>query len=336
MKKTITKLALALCIVTGASAVAQTVTFDTFTLSPNSYYKDTTSADFSNSGSTFRYGWNTSFGGYWESGSAYTNKLDTIDGTYTNLYGCIPGAAFSGSNYATVQSGAVITFSNNTTAVTGFYITNTTFAWKTIKKGNQFARKFGDTTGTGSGDTTAQGHYPDWFKVIVRGYRGGNMINDSVQFYLADYTAPGTANDYAIKNWQFVNCIALGQVDSISFDMKSSDNSFGFMNTPAFFSIDNFTTQSTVGIEELANTFNISMFPNPATQKITLNYESRSAKEMTMSISDIAGKELQTMHFSSSIGTNQQQLSLEQLESGIYFLELKDQQSSKKIKFVKL
>lgn len=336
MKKTITKIAIALSCITSAVTAQTTVTFDTFTLTPNSFYKDTTSKDFSNGGVTFRYGWNTSFGGYWESGSAYTNKFDTIDGTYTNLYGCIPGVAFSNSNYAAVQREAVITFSNNTTAVNGFYVTNTTFAWKTIKKGDQFSRKFGDTTGTGSGASIPQGQYPDWYKIIVRGFRSGIMLTDSVEYYLADYRAPGTANDYVIKNWQFVNCSTLGQVDSIRFDMKSSDNSFGFMNTPGFFSMDNFTTQNTVGIEELTADLNISLFPNPASQNIILNYESTSSKEMMITISDISGKELQTNQFSSSIGKNQQQLSIENLEAGIYFMEIKDDVASKKLKFIKL
>uniref|UniRef100_UPI0035B02C19 DUF4465 domain-containing protein n=1 Tax=Flavobacterium sp. TaxID=239 RepID=UPI0035B02C19 len=186
MKKTVTKLLLALSTIMSIKSNAQTITFDTFTLSPNSYYKDTTGADFSSNGATFRYNWNTSWGGFWESGSAYTNVINSTDGTFANLYGCIVDTslssnhspAFSGSNYATVQSGAVITFSNNTTAVNGFYITNTTYAWKTIKNGNQFSRKFGDTTGTGSGNTIPQGEYPDWFKILVRGYRGGNMLND--------------------------------------------------------------------------------------------------------------------------------------------------------------
>ncbi|MBC7696419.1 MAG: DUF4465 domain-containing protein [Burkholderiales bacterium] len=335
MKKTITKLALALSFIAGTSVIGQTVSFDTFTLSPNSYYKDTTNADFSNSGVTFRYAWNTSFGGYWESGSAYTNVNDTIN-VYPNIYGAITGTAFAGNNYATVQSGAIITFSNNTTAVSGFYITNSTFAWKSVKKGDQFSRRFGDTTGTGSGASIAQGQYPDWFKLSVIGFRNGSVLTDTIHFYLADYRAAGTANDYVIKNWQFLNCSTLGQVDSISFDMKSSDNSFGFMNTPAFFSMDNFTIQSTVGIEELSADLNISLFPNPASQNIILNYESKSSKQIMMTIYDITGKELQTNQFTSSIGTNQQKISVETLEAGIYFLEMKDQQSSKKIKFIKL
>lgn len=335
MKKTITKLAMILSLVFPTMLDAQiTITFDTFTLSPNSYYQNNASNDFSSAGATFRYGWNTSWNG-WESGSAYTNVNDTVNGTYTNLYGCITGTAFSGNNYATVQSGAIISFSNATTAVNGFYITNTTYAWKEIKNGG-FGRKFGDTTHTNSGTSIPQGQYPDWFKLLVRGYRGGNMLPDSIEYYLADYRAIGTANDYAIKNWQYVNCLSLGQVDSISFDMKSSDNNSYGMKTPAFFSMDNFVIQSTVGIEELTNISNTALFPNPTINNLFLNIESKTETKLNVHIFDITGKELQNNTIQTSIGKNEYNMRTENLEAGVYFVELNDGSVSKRIKFIKL
>jgi len=335
MKKTITKLAILLGLTTNLNSFAQTISFDTFTLSTNSYYKDTTGADFSSNGVAFRYNWNTSWGGYWESGSAYTNVLDTANGSYTNLYGCIPGVAFGGNNYATVQSGAVIAMSNTTTAVSGFYITNTTYAWKEIKSGG-FGRKFGDTTGTGSGTSIPQGQYPDWFKILVKGYRAGSMLTDSVEFYLADYRSAGTANDYVVKNWQYVNCLSLGQVDSLTFEMKSSDNNAFGMKTPAFFSMDNFTIQSTVGIKELSNTSNISLFPNPTKQDLFLKFESSALSELNILVFDITGKVVQNNTIQSSIGENQIKINTENYDAGIYFIELNDGFVSKKMKFIKL
>jgi len=337
MKKTITKIAIALSFLSGWSSVAQTtVTFDTFTLSPNSYYQDNVSTPFSSGAAIFDYEWDPSFGGYWSGGTSYTNVNDTVNGTYTNLYGNITGTAFSGTNYATTKNNAVISFTNNTTAVNGFYLTNTTYAWKSIKNGDSFARKFGDTTGTGSGTSIAQGEYPDWFKVIVRGYRGGIMINDSVEFYLADYRAAGTINDYVVKNWQYLNCSILGQVDSIKFEMKSSDTSFGFINQPAFFSIDNFVTQSTVGIEELTNLSNLSLYPNPTIELTTLSYGSNSVSELNITISDITGKEVKRITSQTNIGKNSIGLNTETLESGIYFVTIYSQNASKKIKLIKL
>ena len=138
----------------------------------------------------------------WESGTAYTNKKDTTDGTFTNLYSSAAFGAYNGNNYATSQDGAIISFSNTTTQVSGFFITNTTYAWKTIKNGNAFSRKFGDTTGTNSGGLYPQGGYPDYFKLVVFGYRGGVKNADSAQFYLADYRFISSSSDYIVKNWQ--------------------------------------------------------------------------------------------------------------------------------------
>ena len=335
MKKTITKLAVALSLAATITTHAQTVSFETFTLSPNTFYQDLASTDFSNNGVTFRYGWNTAFGGYWESGSAYTNSSDTVNGTYTNLYGAITGQAFGGNNYATVQSGAIIAFSNTTTAVNGFYVTNTTYAWKEIKKGG-FGRKFGDTTGTYSNPPIAQGEYKDWFKLSVLGYRNGVELTDTVHFYLADYTAAGTANDYVIKNWQYVNCLSLGQVDSIKFEMTSSDNNSFGMKTPAFFSIDNFVIQSTVGLNELTTATHLNVFPNPTSTDAFLNIESTTENNLSIIITDISGKEINKSNIITSIGKNQLPLNTEALESGIYFIKVSNETSSKTIKFIKL
>jgi hypothetical protein len=341
MKKTITKLAIFLGLTTALSAGAQTtLTFDSFTLAADTFYEEHTGADWQSGVAKFRYDWTiASWGNYWSGGSAYTNKTDTINmynGSYYNTYSNITGLAYSGSNYVTLQDQAIITFSNTSTAVSGFYITNTTWAWKTIKKGDSFSRKFGDTTGTGSGTSIPQGEYPDWFKVSVVGYQDGNAKTDTVHYYLADYRAAGTTNDYVIKNWQFVNCSALGEVDSIQFVMKSSDSGQWGMNTPAFFSIDNLITSSTVGINELGNIANISVYPNPTNGNVSINYTSSVTEEIISRIYDVAGKEILISNHNSSVGNNRITLNAEHLEAGVYFIKLSNETSTKEIKFIKL
>jgi hypothetical protein len=309
-------------------------TFDTFTLTPNSYYKNTTTNNWQTSEADFEYKWNTG-GSYWQAGCSYTNVKDTVDGTYTNLYGNITNSGFSGNNYVTVQDPSVIKI-NHLSVVSGFFITNTTFAWKTIKKGNQFSRKFGDTTGTGSGTSIPQGEYKDWFLLKVVGYRNGLATNDTIKFYLADYRPAGTANDFVIKNWQFVNCTQLGIVDSIRFHLSSSDNSFGFMNTPAYFSIDNFTTSTTVGLHELANISNISLFPNPSNENALISYHTAQEATLTVRMFDISGKEVMHTVLTGQAGPNMVPLETSLLESGAYFVNISDGSSSKIIKFIKL
>lgn len=337
-KKITTKIALFIGIAATLQTQAQVSVenFDTFTLTANSYYKDTVNTSWSTSSADFAYKWHGTTGsGYWESGSAYTNVKDTVNGTYTNLYGNITGSGFSGNNYVTVQDLSVIKV-KNLSIVSGFYITNTTFAWKAIKKGNQFSRKFGDTTGTGSGTSIPQGQYPDWFLLKVVGYRNGVATTDTVKFYLADYRPAGTANDFVVKNWQFVNCTTLGIVDSLKFMMSSSDNSFGYMNTPSYFSIDNLVTNTTVGVHELENISNISLFPNPAKESVTINYASKTDNTLHIRLFDMTGKEIMQAEQQNSVGPNMIQLETSALEAGIYFMQLNDGTSSKRIKFIKL
>lgn len=339
MKK-IATIAFICCMASTFSSLAQlTENFDgaTFSLTPNSFYQNTTTDDWQTSGptpfATFRYHWDSG-SGYWRSGSAYTNVTDTANGTYTNIYGSITNGAENGTTYVTVKDSAIIKMNSSALSLSGFFVTNTTFAYKTMKNGNSFSRKFGDTTGTHSG--LPQGTYPDWFKLIVRPYRNGILLPDSMEHYLADFRPAGTANDFIQNNWQYVNCTSLAISDSIMITMRSSDSGPFGINTPAYFCMDNFTVVNTVGLQELQNVMNIAVFPNPTFDNLTLNYVSKAETTLSIAIYDVFGKENLTSQMETTIGPNRLTLETVSLDAGIYFIELKEGGISKKIKFVKL
>lgn len=285
MKRTMTTAALLSAMMMSINAQTYTETLEGFSLPSNSYYKDTTGADWQSNNAIFRYDWDTTYN-YWSSGSAYTNVKDSTNGTYSNLYGCIAFNGYNNSNYyVTLQNYSTIVLKSPYQFVDGFYITNTTYAAKVVKYGNSFSRAFGDTTGTACG--CPQGSYPDWFKVSIKGYKNGTMLNDSVEFYLADYRFSNNSLDYIVWNWQWVNCSTLGQVDSIQFFMYSSDTGPWGMNTPAFFSMDNFTTSGTSGIESISNT-TTKVFPNPAVETVLIKVS--KSDEYTIQINDVLGQ----------------------------------------------
>jgi len=102
-----------------------------------------------------------------------------------------------------------------------------------MKYGDGFGKKFGGVTGMDS----------DWFRLTITGWYQGNPIADSVNFYLADFRSPDTTQHYILKSWAFVDLLPLGNVDSLTFILNSSDTAGGFgMNTPAYFALDNFMT----------------------------------------------------------------------------------------------
>jgi hypothetical protein len=317
-KQILTAAALMSAMTMGISTYAQThiETFEGFSLPTNSYYKDTTGADWQTTNAIFRYDWDNAWN-YWSGGSAYTNVNDSTNGTYSNLYGCIAYKGYNNSNYyVTAQNYATVVLKSPYQIVDGFYVTNTTYAAKVMKYGNMFSRAFGDTTGTNCG--CPQGSYPDWFKLTIKGYKNGTLLNDSVEFYLADYRFSDNTQDYIVWNWQWVDCSTLGQVDSVQFFLSSSDTGPFGMNTPAFFSIDNFKTSGTTGIKSNLS-LNSRVFPNPASDKIMISVA--ETNEYSIRILNVLGQVM--YQESQKISSHQPlELNIQNFENGSYIVEL--------------
>ena len=306
MKKTKIILLLSLGVF-ALKAQTTVIDFETFTLSPNSAYSSTTNVPFQNNNVSFQYKWNAAFN-YWSGGFSYTNKYDSATVGFGNLYGVKPLKGYNNSNtYVIGKDAGVINLGASSNTVNGFYITNTTYTYKSMKLGDSFAKKFGGISGND----------PDYLKLSVKGFKGGILKSDSVIFYLADYRSANNSLDYIVNNWQWVNTAGLGDVDSIKFLMYSSDiGSFG-INTPLFFGMDNFTiNQTIVGLNENTNDLEFNVYPNPCDNLLSIDIDLLNQSSIT--ISDISGKIIyhQKLNFMQTI------LDVSSLNSGIYFLEL--------------
>ncbi len=330
MKKPILTTAVLMCALTiHTHAQTFTETFENLSLPANSFYKDTTGADWQTTNAIFRYSWDTGWS-YWSEGTAYTNINDSTNGNYTNLYGCIAYKGYNNSNYyVTGQNFATIVLKSPYQIVDGFYITNTTYAAKVMKYGNMFSRAFGDTTGTGC--NCPQGSYPDWFKVTIKGYKNGSMLNDSVEFYLADYRFSNNSLDYIVWNWQWVDCSSLGTVDSIQFYMYSSDVGVYGINTPTYFSMDNFTTSGTAGIHSLSD-LDSRIFPNPVKDKLSIQVPPN--ENYKIQLFNMLGQTIAVYEFHST--TNAPiVLNFEQYEKGAYLMLIENNNSTEKHLIIK-
>jgi hypothetical protein len=297
------------------SAQISTNDFESFTLSPSSSYTSSTSTPFQAGIASFQHTWNFNM---WLGGFSYTNIQDSSNGTYTNVHGVKALKGYTNSaQFVVGQDLGLVKLTAPQSTVNGFYITNTTYAYKVIKNGNSFARKFGDTTGTHSPSTTAQGSIPDFFKVVIKGYNNGVLKNDSVEFFLADYRFANSNQDYIVNTWQHVNTASIGEVDSIRFFLRSTDvGSFG-MNTPAFFAIDNFETSSgsSVGVSEIASVEPL-IFPNPFNEIIQIKV---ADKEQGQTQIIIVSEDGRIVHH--SVISTDSVISTISLQPGIYFLQ---------------
>ncbi len=277
------------------SATAQTVAdFENLTLPGTdtayiNYSAPGTDVGFSSGLAYFPTVYDTSSGySYWSYGFAYSNIKDSTTAGYSGEYNARPGAAFSGTNYVVAYGSENIirlTGAAQGSGVSGLYVTNNNYAYYSMLNGDGFAKKFGDTTGTNSG--LPQGTYPDYYKMIFRGYRNGALTTDSVEFYLADYRAANSAADYIVKDWKWVSLTSLGRVDSLHIQLRSSDSGPWGLNTPAYFCLDNFTTNETLGVDNSAVAA-LKVYPNPAVENITV--EAAAGVPARISVVDISGK----------------------------------------------
>jgi hypothetical protein len=259
------------------SATAQTVaSFESLSLSqPDTFYVNYSDpgedVGFANGLAWFPCVYDTSWGGIWNNGFAYSNMTDSVSSGYLNQYSAKAGAGYAGSEkYAVAYCYNSVTNDNSVliklrdTAighpVKGMYVTNSTYAYNSMRDGDWIARKFRNG---------------DFFLLTAKGYYNGTLKTDSVSHYLANFLHPDTADNYILKDWEWMNLEPLGKVDSIILTLRSTDNgSFG-MNTPSYFCIDNFTTfesfdtssgpVSTAHVKPLAD---VKVYPIPASSFI--------------------------------------------------------------------
>jgi hypothetical protein len=309
---------------------AQTVSdFETLSLSnADTFYVNYSSpghdVGFTNGLAYFSCVYDTVYGGIWEDGFAYSDRTDSVTSGYTNQYSAKPAKGYNGSNKYAVAStgGGTIKIHLSGTGigntVPGFYITNSTYAYNAMRDGYFNAKKFGGTTGND----------PDWFKLTVKAYLAGVESSDSVDFYLADFRS---ANKYIVKDWQWVNLLPLGNADSLSFTLSSSDTAGGFgMNTPAYFCIDNFTVNdASASVSNVTTASVAKVYPNPA--KETLNIELNDNAVRQLSITDISGRTVYTENVSSE----KMRLNVAALPAGIYLLHLKSDDKTATVRLVK-
>ena len=266
---------------------------------------------------SFECKYDTSYGGYWSGGFALSTMRDDITGNYTNLYSAIPGGAYDNITYAIVQNNSVFDLNENSGVyIKNIKITNSTYAYYSMKYGDAFAKKFG-------GDT---GNDPDFFKLRIYGIpsiiltsREDIDSSNYMDIYLADFRFDTNEEDYIVDDWINVDIVdSLGYVKGLAFELISSDNGAYGMNTPAFFALDAIEYDLISGTSEQDNNMTIEIYPNPASSYININtYYDDS--EFNYQIIDISGKVM-----IKGIVRNEKMINLGGLKPGSYFISIYD------------
>jgi hypothetical protein len=244
------------------------------------YAGSDSSSGFSDNGLFFRNDYNASFQSW--NGFALSRKTDSVTAGYENQFSCRAGRAWLGNTFALGYASSRIFIrkppGQTERRLLAFRLTNNTYAARSMQFGDAFSKKFGGQDGLD----------PDFFLLKVYNYLNGS-ISDSASFYLADYRAQGSQNDYILKEWVLAETLFSNAFDSLGFELTSSDNgSFG-MNTPAYFCMDEIMTESiSSNAEKVKSSFNI--FPNPAKDQLYI----QSENDFQFEILNASGMKIQT------------------------------------------
>ncbi len=287
---------------------SDTADFENLSLMANSFWnkRNTTLRNIiTDGGFQFRNSYSVaSWGDSWSGGYAISSMHDTVTAGYENLFSCYAGSGYNSTSYAMVQQQAkVILPSAPGLKLKGVYITNSTYAALSMKNGDAFAKKFGGISGNDS----------DWFKVSFVGYKDG--VADTVEAYLADYRNSDNTQDYIVKEWKWVDLSGLGNADSITTILTSSDNGQFGMNTPAFFAMDQLEMEIPTAVKTVKTSMDITLYPNPANDVLTIEIPASTA---TATIFSIAGQQVKTQVLAT--GTNT--VLIDDLKAGVYILQL--------------
>jgi len=314
-----------------AQLTTHVVTFDTLTL-PKA---DTFYVNFSSPGNDVGFsdldvyfpcvydtGWGASF---WSYGFVYSNMTDSVTSGYGNQYAAKTAKGVNNSNNYAVAYGTsnLVRWNQGSGAMRvwdGFYVTNSTYAYNSMRDGDGFAKKFGGATGDD----------PDWFKLTVRRYLSGQLQPDSVEFYLADFRDTNNANDYIINDWQWVGLGAVYTADSLLITLSSSDNDQFGMKTPAYFCLDDLSYKITPDhVNDAKHKFSAKVYPNPATDQlfVELNEDGINA----VSLMDMSGRVLKVYQ---DVRENLS-ISVSELSKGMYLLQFDNGSQKQSVRFLK-
>ncbi len=290
--------------------------FENFNLKAGQYLNDASPAKGFESGSiSLPNDYNAEFE-VW-SGFAISADTNTTTPGYLNQYSAIPGlGALNTTAYAVGYIFDPVTIELTGTAIgkrmIGLYVTNTTYAYYSLRDGDAFAKKFGGESGKD----------PDFFLLTIKKYSGGAISDDSINVYLADYRSSDPSKDYILDDWTYVDLTFLAEVDSLVLRLSSSDNGLFGMNTPAYIAIDQVSTDNLLSASDLdKSVISMTISPNPVRESLYIHMPEKG----NCAITSIYG----SIVWSETLEAGRHEVRVSDFPSGIYFVTNNGRLSSK-------
>ena len=89
------------------------------------------------------------------------------------------------------------------------------------------------------------------------------------------------------------------------------------------------------GLDEHANIFDVNLYPNPATDAVSIDYDLGNASDVTIELTDLAGKTIATVNNTANAGVNTVSFNTEALSTGVYNVVISTDNGTVTEKFIK-
>ena len=201
------------------------------------------------------------------SGFAYSNMTDNTTAGFGNQYSAFAGSGASNSEKYAIYNSVDTLFFPGVSNFGNASIVNTTYAGISMRDGDQFAKQFGSPNGADGQPDGTNGE--DYFYVTVYGWDNTDNLVDSTEIYLADFRSTDANDHYILDQWTDFDLSDLDGSMYFTFGFTSSDVGQWGINTPLYFAMDNLEyAEQNASITN--NQLNVTIYPNPATEKLTI------------------------------------------------------------------
>lgn len=130
------------------------------------------------------------------------------------------------------------------------------------------------------------------------------------------------------------------QPDSIVVLLLSSLNGFCANDDDGnclYFNVDDLSLETPLGTTDISgNKIETEIYPNPAVENVMLKITTEISGENRISITDAAGKTIDEKTIFLNMGINRHEISLENMENGIYFISIQSDSGKKVLRLMKL
>ncbi len=145
--------------------------------------------------------------------------------------------------------------------------------------------------------------------------------------YEFNVTTPGAISYY----WEFSN-VDTSTASSPTYEFYSGEEHVVFLKVETQCGVDSVKMEVLTDIAELKSLGSVSIYPNPAEDFVTLNWNKSNLSEVQVSLQDINGKVVLVPNLETS--TTELELDVSQLERGVYLIEIQHSKGTQTQKLI--